>query len=214
MRSNIEIAWIGLSLPGFGHHDLIAAPKVGNDSQNVYVRQSYASLDEAFDAVERDVLPDLVVIHSGTQGVAELEVEHFARKSSLRFRAVLIGSQYAVRQLEQALRHNIFGHLPIEFGCDELMRAIHAASVSSVWYSKELFEHHKKSPEQPVLDLLSSRERQVVTLISEGATNAHAAAVLGISEHTVKAHVRRSMQKLRAKNRTQLAVIGTSGVAC
>jgi DNA-binding CsgD family transcriptional regulator len=49
---------------------------------------------------------------------------------------------------------------------------------------------------------LTHRERQVLTLMSAGKTNAQIAARLFISEGTVKSHVRHIMQKLEASNRT------------
>lgn len=49
---------------------------------------------------------------------------------------------------------------------------------------------------------LTHRERQVLTLMAAGKTNAQIAARLFISEGTVKSHVRHIMQKLEASNRT------------
>ena len=49
---------------------------------------------------------------------------------------------------------------------------------------------------------LTSRERQVVHLLSAGKTNAQIAARLFITEGTVKSHVKHVMEKLGATNRT------------
>lgn len=49
---------------------------------------------------------------------------------------------------------------------------------------------------------MTPRERQVLTLLAAGKTNAQIAARLFISEGTVKSHVRHIMQKLDASNRT------------
>jgi DNA-binding CsgD family transcriptional regulator len=49
---------------------------------------------------------------------------------------------------------------------------------------------------------LTHRERQVLTLMAAGKTNAQIASRLFISEGTVKSHVRHIMQKLEASNRT------------
>ena len=55
---------------------------------------------------------------------------------------------------------------------------------------------------------LTDREKEVLGLIAQGATNKEIAASLFISENTVRAHVRTLMQKLHLDNRTQLAVYG------
>lgn len=55
---------------------------------------------------------------------------------------------------------------------------------------------------------LTSREKDVLTLIAQGTSNKEIASNLFISENTVRAHVRALMQKLHMENRTQLAVYG------
>lgn len=56
------------------------------------------------------------------------------------------------------------------------------------------------------LGALSKREKQVLSLLPRGLTNATLAAELGISPGTVKVHVERILQKLEVKDRTQAAV--------
>jgi DNA-binding CsgD family transcriptional regulator/small-conductance mechanosensitive channel len=60
-------------------------------------------------------------------------------------------------------------------------------------------------PSKPV-DTLSEREREVLSLIGNGATNREIAAKLIISEHTVKSHLRSILNKLNISNRQQAAV--------
>ncbi len=52
---------------------------------------------------------------------------------------------------------------------------------------------------------MTSRERQVINLISEGLGNKQIAARLHISIHTVKSHVRNIMEKLALHTRLQIA---------
>jgi small-conductance mechanosensitive channel/DNA-binding CsgD family transcriptional regulator len=56
------------------------------------------------------------------------------------------------------------------------------------------------------LDILSKREREVLTLIGHGATNREIAQKLVISEHTVKSHIESILNKLDVHNRQQAAV--------
>lgn len=53
---------------------------------------------------------------------------------------------------------------------------------------------------------MSRRERDVLRLIAEGASNKEIASALFVSENTVRAHVRNLMHKIGADNRTQLAI--------
>ncbi|HYS15609.1 MAG TPA: LuxR C-terminal-related transcriptional regulator, partial [Candidatus Binatia bacterium] len=49
-------------------------------------------------------------------------------------------------------------------------------------------------------DKLSSREREVLTLVAGGLLNKQAAAELGVSEITIKVHRRHIMKKMRAES--------------
>lgn len=62
---------------------------------------------------------------------------------------------------------------------------------------------------------ITTRETEVMKLIATGARNKEIAHSLGISEGTIKVHVGSIMKKLKAKNRTEIAlrVIAGSGAA-
>jgi DNA-binding NarL/FixJ family response regulator len=55
--------------------------------------------------------------------------------------------------------------------------------------------------------LLTKREATVLELVAEGRQNKQIAAVLSLSEHTVKMHVHRACRKLGAHNRTEAALL-------
>jgi DNA-binding NarL/FixJ family response regulator len=62
--------------------------------------------------------------------------------------------------------------------------------------------------------LLTRREREVVTLVATGLTNDEIAEQLVLSPATVRTHVSRSMTKVGARNRAQLVVFAyRSGLA-
>ena len=73
----------------------------------------------------------------------------------------------------------------------------------------------KLTTEKPPLAAdLSQRERTVMRHVSNGASNKEIASFLGISETTVKAHLRAILSKLHVKNRAeavcQFARIGSN----
>jgi DNA-binding NarL/FixJ family response regulator len=59
------------------------------------------------------------------------------------------------------------------------------------------------------VQLLTSREHEVLQLIVDGLTNRAIAEKLSISLETVKSHVHHIMQKMQVKDRTQAAVLAT-----
>ena len=60
-----------------------------------------------------------------------------------------------------------------------------------------------KQPTNP--DALTQREKEVLRLVAEGATNKEIASRLTISVNTVKNHLREILAKLQLQNRTQAA---------
>ena len=57
------------------------------------------------------------------------------------------------------------------------------------------------------IDALSSREREVLTLVARGMSNAEIAHALFIGDATVKTHIARMLAKLGARDRVQAVVI-------
>ena len=58
---------------------------------------------------------------------------------------------------------------------------------------------HSADAESP----LSPREKEVLVLVAQGATNKEIASALFISENTVKTHLRNIMERLHVAKRTQ-----------
>jgi DNA-binding NarL/FixJ family response regulator len=61
-------------------------------------------------------------------------------------------------------------------------------------------------PDEPGIDALTARERQVIDLLAQGLSNRRIAGALSISEHTAKFHVNSILSKLGASTRTEAVV--------
>ena len=68
-------------------------------------------------------------------------------------------------------------------------------------------DHPQRVESRRKLALLSDRERDVLTLIGRGLSNADAAQNLFMSEATIKTYVSRMLTKLELANRTQAAIL-------
>ena len=77
--------------------------------------------------------------------------------------------------------------------------------------TRRLIDRFARSPEpgKPganALELLSPREREVLTLVAKGLSNSECAEQLFMSEGTVKTHVKRIYTKLDLRDRTQAVI--------
>jgi DNA-binding NarL/FixJ family response regulator len=63
------------------------------------------------------------------------------------------------------------------------------------------------APDEAAPDALTARELDVLRLVTAGRRNKEIAAELGISENTVKYHLRNILEKLHAESRTEVATM-------
>jgi two-component system nitrate/nitrite response regulator NarL len=104
-----------------------------------------------------------------------------------------------------------------EKAAEELFRAIEKVYAGELWLDRLLTAHVFKrmtrngwngevEPETDKISLLSEREREVVTLVSEGLKNREIAERLFISETTVRHHLTSIFSKLDVSNRLELVI--------
>lgn len=93
---------------------------------------------------------------------------------------------------------------------DELAAAVHAVG-EGLWVGapslvKSLIRlngRRESSSEDPLIELLTAREMEVIQLMAQGLANKQIALALGISEHTVKFHLSSLYAKLNSTSRTE-----------
>jgi DNA-binding NarL/FixJ family response regulator len=95
---------------------------------------------------------------------------------------------------------------------DEILAAVHAAATGLLALPPEvaeaLLDVSLRRTTTGVTESLSPREREILAMLAEGIGNKTIATRLGISRHTVKAHVSSILAKLDASSRAEAIVIG------
>jgi len=90
---------------------------------------------------------------------------------------------------------------------DLLVKAVKAVAEGDVWFDKATVKNlltGMNSIKSEDKEVLTKREKEVVTLVGKGYKNKEIAKKLYISEPTVKTHLHRIFQKLEVSNRPQL----------
>lgn len=116
-----------------------------------------------------------------------------------RVRVLALSMHKDAVYVREILRAGARGYLLKDSGERELLAAIRGVSQGQGYLSPEVSEavldDYRKHVTNPI-DLLSSREREVLQMIAESKTNKEIATALSLSVYTVEAHRGRIMEKL------------------
>jgi two-component system, NarL family, nitrate/nitrite response regulator NarL len=155
-------------------------------------------------------LPEL----GGIAGVAPLQRLRPAAKT------VLLTTHPDEREGIAGLKAGARGYCDREIDPQLLCKALEVVQRGEIWVGRKLIPHlleeltalteqqEKEAPPEldSRLERITPRERQIVQLLSAGASNKEIAKQLNVTERTVKAHLTAIFRKLGISGRLQLAL--------
>ena len=119
-------------------------------------------------------------------------------------RIVMLTTYRGDAQALRALRAGACGYLLKSMIFEELMYAIRAVHAGGKHIPREIAAELAVHVTD---DALSQRELEVLKRVAAGNSNRKVAALLGVTEETVKAHMKNIMNKLSANDRTHAVTI-------
>lgn len=129
-------------------------------------------------------------------------------------RVVILTTFDTDENVRTALAEGASGFVLKDAPAEQLVAAIRAAAVGdavlSAAVARRLGQELASAPRPAVpqaVDALTPREREVLLLMADGASNAEIAGRLHIGEGTVKTHVARVLDKLGVRDRLQAVVV-------
>ncbi len=162
--------------------------------------------------------PDIILLDlKSFRHQARLETLPELLKSAGKARILLLTDEHDAEGNLKAVRFGVKGVVHKNESAEVLLKAIERVYAGEVWINRALIArvidgfYAKAQSSPPAREtvkhaLLTEREREVVTLISEGLRNKQMAERLFISEITVRHHLTSIFNKLGVADRLELAV--------
>ncbi|MFH8290735.1 response regulator [Streptomyces sp. NPDC018059] len=176
-----------------------------------------------------DVCPDVVVMDIRMPGMDGIEATRLIKEGGGSVRVLVLTTFDDDEYVYGALRAGASGFLVKDMALEDILAAIRVVAAGdgliAPSVTRRLIEEFAARPEpgppsvprsveagakggmKGAVEGITGREREVLTLIGRGLSNAEVAAQLFITVATVKAHVARLFTKLDARDRVQLVII-------
>ncbi|HEX8540121.1 MAG TPA: two-component system response regulator NarL [Pseudomonas sp.] len=164
--------------------------------------------EEALSLIE-PLQPDLVLLDNNMPQMNGIETLRRLRAMSYTGKVLLFTVSDAEDDIRDALRLDADGYLLKDMEPELLIPyirdALSGALVISPGLTQVMAQALRSPPRQAVVEL-TERERQVLKTIASGFSNKVIGHKLGITEGTVKVHVKNLLHKLGLRSRVEAAV--------
>ncbi len=104
-----------------------------------------------------------------------------------------------------ALRAGARGFIHAGMRPEQLLRAVEVAAEGEIVAPRRLLEYLINHEAHTNLGALTARQREILSLVVEGLSNAEIGRRLYLSESTIKQHLRAAYKTLNVSNRTEAA---------
>lgn len=159
--------------------------------------------------------PDIVLLDMRMPDIDGIGVLKRLRESGFGHPIVMLTTSSEERDLVESLRNGAQGYLLKDMEPDELVLALRDIVKGKTVVAPDLAPVLAKvvqgdgslASESTPFDELTPRENEILGLLAEGQSNKVIARNLGISDGTVKLHVKAILRKLGVHSRVEAAVI-------
>ncbi len=182
------------------------------------------ALGDCESGIERAALiqPDVVLLDLRMPQTPGLEVLKRLRQAGLTMPVAMLTTSTDERDLIASLQAGAQGYLLKDMEPDELIKALKDILAGDTVVAKELTGilarvvqgggDERRAP--LAFSDLTPREREILCHLAEGRSNKVIARVLGITDGTVKLHVKAILRKLAVHSRVEAAVIAVEKDLC
>lgn len=159
-----------------------------------------SSGEEALAIASRE-RPDVVLMDIAMRGMTGLEAAGRMRQACPGVRVVILSMHSGEEYVLQALRAGAVGYLLKDAATGELELALRSVMRGESWFSpavsRQVVEGYvQRVGGEPVADVLTARQREVLRLVARGRSTKEIAYDLNLSVKTVETHRAQIMERL------------------
>ena len=166
--------------------------------------------------------PDVILLDMRMPAMNGFEVLQRLKSEGLEHPVVMLTTSADEEDLVKCLRNGAQGYLLKDIEPDELVNALHRTVAGETVVAKELTDvlarivigKDEEPQDASPLAELTPREREILCHLAEGQSNKVIARKLGISDGTVKLHVKAILRKLNVHSRVEAAVFAVEQGVC
>ena len=166
--------------------------------------ESFEALNQA---LSEQRLPSLVLLDlklSDTQGMDGLL---FLKKQYPSLPILIISAYDDKAVVRKAMQYGASGFVPKSLEMDRMAEVIHEVLDGEMWFPEisDEIDEPATAADSP-LESLTPAQLKVLALLRDGRPSKEIAAIMSVTEATIKAHLTEIFRKLKVKNRTQAAL--------
>ena len=189
---------------------------------NIYEADSAETAIQVFN--ENNI--DIIIMDLGLPNMNGIEATKQIRSSNKDVKIIILTSHNDEKEVLNSLRAGANAYCSKEINPQRLIQVVQSVADGAAWFDPSIAHIVlrattnspvivlKASANSPVFDSdnnrkdydLTSREAQILKLMTEGYSNMEIAQILVISINTTKAHVANILQKLEVDDRLQAAL--------
>ncbi len=158
---------------------------------------------EAVEAYSK-LLPDVTVLDLRMPVCGGVEAIRLIREKHPDARILVLSSFDGDEDIHSAISAGAMGYLLKHSSGDQITPAVRALLTGKRWIPLEIASNLASRERS---EILSEREREIVRLLVLGEANKQIGDALGITELTVKTHMKNILAKLQVRDRTEAVTV-------